>query len=107
MSLDDLDKETQVDLFLETNRALLRIIGPEVRAISLDYDCDDDMIYLYVYSERELSEEDKESFDIATTEIISGIIRHMGIRFFVVPMPKELSIRGEPFFQRKEIGVEQ
>lgn len=105
MNVDDLEKETQIDLFWSTNQALLGRIVPEIRAISVDYD--GDFLYLCVYSESELSGEDKEELDIAVTEIICDVMRRMGIQFFVVPMPRKLAIRGKLFFRRKESLVEE
>lgn len=103
--VDDLSKETRGQFLDETHRALLWRITPEIRAVSVDYDAG--VMYLYVYSDTELSEKDKKEFDLATTEIVSGIIekKPIAVRFCVVPMPEKLSIQGVPFFQRKEAGV--
>lgn len=102
MNIYDLPEEMKDSFFLGMRHALLGRITLEVRAVSVDYD--GQKLTLCIYSESQLSQEDKEEFARVIPEVRAEIEYALPIeaQFFVVPMPHDFRIRGRLFFARKE-----
>jgi hypothetical protein len=92
-------------IILELVRALWGRITPQIRAVS--FTVTEKEIVIFVYTDGEVSEEEKDDLDIIGSEVIAGIIVHrfIDVRIISINFPETIPVEGELVFLRKESKV--
>lgn len=92
------------DALLATQRALLKVVSPELRAVIVDLDNEKNVLYVRFYYHGEVSEQLIDLWDCSITEIISA----MDIEYFLdqgierIDYPNKMPFRGRYAYLRKE-----
>ncbi len=87
---------------IEVQNALLGVVTPELRAVVIDLEKDEKVLYVRFYYHGEVSEELIDLWDCAITEIDMGLncFYDKGIERLDYPNP--IPVRGRFAFRRKE-----
>ena len=96
------DKINRVGAILSMNRALWGEVSPPLRAARIKWD--DKVIYLFFYYDGEISEEDHESAECVSTEVISDFPEYqLEVDIIRIDYPKAIPQEGgETVYRRRE-----
>ncbi len=91
-------------VLLAVQRALLGVISPELRAVMIDFDQKQQLLFIRIYYHEEVSEEILELWECAITEASADLgpdcLLDDGIER--LDFPQEIPFRGRCVFLRKE-----
>jgi hypothetical protein len=93
-----------IDALLCTQRALLGVVSPQLRAVTVDLDTEDEIFYISFFYDGEINEEVLEDWECAVTEASAGL----GPDYFTeinierLDVPKKIPVKGRLVYLRKE-----
>jgi hypothetical protein len=92
-------------IILEIQRSLWDRVTPQIRAVS--FTLTDEEVVVYVYTDGEIPEEEKEDLDVIGAEVVAGMIdfRFIDVRIIRVDFPQKIPVQGELVFLRKEPAI--
>lgn len=91
----------RIKAILSLNRALLRAVSPQLRAAAVSWNSRE--ITIFMYYDGEISDEDLDSAQSVTTEVISDFPQYLlNEKIMRWDFPKEIPSEGELVYLRKE-----
>jgi hypothetical protein len=87
-----------------TQRALLRAVTPQLRAVVVDLDNDEIVFYIRFYYDREVSDEEIDLWQCAITEASAGLdpIYDLDNDIIRLDFPEKIPAKGRYAYLRKE-----